>query len=602
MAMSKRSRAVTESLGLLAIIIGALVVTNFLGWSGLFNGLRADVTQNDLWSLSSGSKRLAKNLTDTLNITAYFSSDLPAPYNGHAKYVREILEEYENASGGKITVTFVEPESDEEKEEARADGIQAVAHQAIENDSVTVVEGYRGLVFHYLDKTETVPVVEDTSGLEYSITMKIKRMVGDTKVVGIYKGAGGPSLTKGLSRLQQCIPQYELKEVDAGDLQKGDLSALLMLEPSRPLGDEDLRKLNDFVMKGGSLGVFGGSMRIKTEGDPVATPVESGINGLLRPWGITVGDGLVHDALCGRAPLRTQAGFAVAVPHPPVPTVPFSDEQSEHPVAYKLSTAILPFTSPLLPTDAVSQDPDVKSTILANSSENSWNVMAESIELKPRDPSEWRQGSDVGPFPLLYAVEGNLPSAFAPISDDGGDKDAPSKATESARVLVAGGSFFLRDEAMPPPEQSGECQMSGSLAFALNAIDWLAQDQDLVAVRAKNVEEPVIEVPQDVQQAESTAREAMEEELSAEQQKAMANMEGNPIERAKVKADAEAKANEARAKQEAALQKHKEAMAAWEGRKDLYRWGNMVGIPALFALFGVIRWRMRTSRRHNLTL
>ena len=43
--------------------------------------------------------------------------------------------------------------------------------------SVSVVEGYRGLVFEHLGERQTIPVIQpDTQGLEYDITMAIKRL------------------------------------------------------------------------------------------------------------------------------------------------------------------------------------------------------------------------------------------------------------------------------------------------------------------------------------------------------------------------------------------------------------------------------------------
>ena len=43
-------------------------------------------------------------------------------------------------------------------------------------------------------------------------------------------------------------------------------------------------------------------------------------------------------------------------------------------------------------------------------------------------------------------------------------------------------------------------------------------------------------------------------------------------------------------------------MAAWDGKKTSYRWDNTLGIPLVFALFGVIRWRVRKAKRANLKL
>src|SRR6185436_2152796 len=101
-----------------------------------------------------------------MTVTAYFTADLPPPFNATERYVRDILDEYTAASKGKVHVKFVNPDNDETRAAADADGVQKVAHQKIENDAVQVVEGYRGIVFKYLGERKAIPVVQGTDGLE----------------------------------------------------------------------------------------------------------------------------------------------------------------------------------------------------------------------------------------------------------------------------------------------------------------------------------------------------------------------------------------------------------------------------------------------------
>ena len=136
-------------------------------------------------------------------------------------------------------------------------------------------------------------------------------------------------------------------------------------------------------------------------------------------------------------------------------------------------------------------------------------------------------------------------------------------------VLVFGTGYFLRDEFMPP-SQGQRTVPGGAAALALNAIDWLAQDSDLIAIRAKSVEDPTLEVPQKVREAEATIREAIGEQ---DEEKA-----------------------------DKAFQERKDSMAAWDAKKTTYRWANTLGLPLAFALFGVIRWRVRKATRANLKL
>src|SRR5687767_4404330 len=128
MAMNKRTRAATESLAFLAIVAVSLVLLNVLG---VFFFGPLDMTKNQLFSLSEGSKRVVSNLEDDLEVTAYFTENLPPPFNATERYVRDILDEYQAASKGKLKVRFVNPDTDETRQQAETEGAQRVAHQKI---------------------------------------------------------------------------------------------------------------------------------------------------------------------------------------------------------------------------------------------------------------------------------------------------------------------------------------------------------------------------------------------------------------------------------------------------------------------------------------
>ncbi len=116
---------------------------------------------------------------------------------------------------GRCIVRFVNPDDEAKEEAARADGVQPVAHQKIDGDHVTIVEGYRGMVLRYLDQTRSIPVIQDTTGLEYIVTSAIKELVGERKPIGIVGGHGGPSLEQGLTSLRSVLSLYDAREVDA---------------------------------------------------------------------------------------------------------------------------------------------------------------------------------------------------------------------------------------------------------------------------------------------------------------------------------------------------------------------------------------------------
>ncbi len=565
MSSKVQQRAASESLVFLLIVGGILILLNVL--AAFFPSPRIDLTGNRLFSLAEGSKRLASSLDDRLEITAYFTENLPPPFNATERHVRDLLAEYAAASNGDIVVNFVNPDSDEKQQAARSDGIQPVAHQKIEEDQVAVVEGYRGIVLKYLDRKRTVPVVQDTTGLEYILTSAIKELVGERKPVGVVSGHGSPSLEQGLSSLVSVLRLYDLQAVDTSQEIDSGLAALLIIGPKESFTTDELRRIDQYVMRGGSLGIFGGSLSVDLAGSaPTAQPVTSEVGRLVTAWGVELQSQIVLDARCSRAPMRGPLGLQVLVPYPPIPVLQLTDEQREHPVMFRLAAPMLPFVAPL----EIGEAPEGATlTVLASSSDDSWTMEGPSIALEPRDPRDWQMTTNLGPFALMAAIEGKLPSAYTTPEEGAGQIQAPPLSETDVRVLVTGTSTFLEDTFMPPP-QGGEVQMNAALALALNAIDWLAADSDLIAIRAKTVEEPALDIPDSVLAAEDTVLAAAEE--------------GD------------------KARVEDALEERKAAIESWEGKKLAYRWLNTLGIPFLVALFGLLRWRQRTNKKKTLKL
>lgn len=603
--MNQRRNHATESLvfavAVTAAVVLVIALTRYVPW-------KLDWTKNSRFSLADSSERLVSELEDPLEVTAYFTANLPPPLNETEQNVRDLLAEYENASGGMVDVRFISPESEDEQEEAQKAGVQSVSHRVVRENGFVAEQGFRGLVLEYLDRKETIPVVQSAAGLEYSITTKIKQLVGERTPIGILTGLDGPTPSQGIGKIQECLPTYEIKEVAADEsLKPEDLQALLVIEPHTALSPTVLGHLNRFVMEGGNLGVFGPNIKLEQPPQNPQMPMQmppnlvghdSGVNQLLRPWGVVVGEGVVLDRRAVDS-WPAEANFMgqriqTAVIHPPAVIGFFDDAQQEHPAAFGLDNAYQPFTSPLELTSEAAAG--VERVVLLNSSEQGWVGNDTDITLMGKvDGRQWQQSSQqatqYGPTPMVIALEGKLKSAFS-----GGSTpvEAPTEAAETRRVLVNGSSFFLRDMWAG----NRGCEEAPELIFFANAVDWLAQDQDLIAIRAKTVEDPKINVPQNITDAESKARSAAEAAQEAAQEEFVASRTGD----AKKQAEAASERDQARSEVDKALEAREQAVESWKMKKVFYQYGNMLGVPLLFALFGVLWWQRRKNAKANIEL
>src|ERR1700733_10837867 len=94
-------------------------------------GMRLDLTQNRLYTLSPGTQQVLGDLREPVDLYFYFSHDLAAkqaplilPY---AARVREFLEEIAARSAGKIRLRVIDPQPFSEDEDRAGEfGLQSL--------------------------------------------------------------------------------------------------------------------------------------------------------------------------------------------------------------------------------------------------------------------------------------------------------------------------------------------------------------------------------------------------------------------------------------------------------------------------------------------
>src|SRR5579862_6779303 len=112
---------------LLAVLFLGVVMLSNLG----LRGMRLDLTQNKLYTLSSGTKQVLRDLKEPVNLYFYFSRDVAAKQSPlilpYATRVREFLEELAARSGGKIRLQVIDPPPYSEDEDRAAEaGLQSL--------------------------------------------------------------------------------------------------------------------------------------------------------------------------------------------------------------------------------------------------------------------------------------------------------------------------------------------------------------------------------------------------------------------------------------------------------------------------------------------
>lgn len=439
----------------LLILIGALLLLNLISrnWYKRF-----DLTNNKMYSLSKSSEDIVDKIDDLLTMKVYFSNDLPGELSNTKRYLQDLLEEYE-AKSDNIRFFFTDPESNEKlQEEAQKDGIQPVQMQVVEDDKLEIKKVYLGMVMLYEDKKETIPVIQTTTGLEYLITTKIKTLVNtNKKTVGIANLSNTVEVkTENLSN--QLRQHHNVQELDLSNegLIMENIDVMLISGATDTLDSTTITNIQSFMNSGKNIFMAQGAVLTDMQVQQ-ASPINSNIFSLLKSYGLIINQNLVLDKSCGRVQVQQQMGFIrmnVPMEYPFLPIIKeFNDQEL---VVSGLEQIHVFFPSEIVLDTSLSNE--VVGVVDLFSSSNKSGIMAGRFMLSP-DPKN---------NPFLQNLNQNSKIL-----------GAASRLTNGGELILVSDSKFLADDAgMSIPE---------NMVFLMNAIDYLAGEKELIALRSREI-------------------------------------------------------------------------------------------------------------------
>ncbi|MBW1865779.1 MAG: Gldg family protein, partial [Deltaproteobacteria bacterium] len=161
------------------------VIVVLLNVAGLTFFKRMDLTAGKLYSISDVSKTVVSTLNEPLTINVFFTKNLPAPHNSTERYLHDLLSEYASSANQNFNYRFYDVSPDqgdlsnetaENQALAGSFGIRPIQIQAIEKDEVKFQKAYMGLVIIHGDQVERIPTITATDGLEYRLTMAMRKL------------------------------------------------------------------------------------------------------------------------------------------------------------------------------------------------------------------------------------------------------------------------------------------------------------------------------------------------------------------------------------------------------------------------------------------
>ncbi|HYN88643.1 MAG TPA: GldG family protein [Ardenticatenaceae bacterium] len=432
MAVGERGRApgrfdATTSAGRAARYgSNALVMTlAFVGILVLLNVVagrvakRWDLTAEGRFSLAPQSRQILAGLREPVTVTGFFPQGDPSQAQAE-----DLLKEYQLAGNGRLTYRFVDPEL--QPGLARQLGITS----------------YPSIVFQQGDRTQTVFAPD-----EQSFTSAILKVSSDQPSTIFFltgHGEAGPEdfSDRGASTWREALERdnYRVATLNLAisDTVPSEAAVLVVAGPRAPLAANEIESLRSWVDGGGSMLVLAGP-----DTDP-------SLGSVLEAWGVSLGEGVVVDP---------SASFFGDIATPLVASYPF------HQITRDLGglTSIFPFARPI-----TSQAPGAQP--LVTTSAESWaetNLENQQVEFNPDRDAQ-------GPLTLALAVDPSAGQAEPPVEGAAG----ASAEAQAGRLVVFGNTDFIANRVFSMVQGS-----LGNLDLAVNAVNWLAADEALIALR-----------------------------------------------------------------------------------------------------------------------
>ena len=248
-----------------AIALVLLLAVNLIATITL-RGFKIDITQENLYSLSDGSKSLLSKLDDEVRIKFFYSkrasSSIPV-LKQYGERIIELLKQYESAGKGKIVLEVLEPRPDSEVEEwALKYGLRSIPIAGVESV-------YFGLAMvSEIGVEESIPFLDPNREpfLEYDITRLISTLAStEKKTLGImsalnFMGGYGNNPMAQLSGQPPAEPWVAAQELKrAFDVQEIPMDAdeiedsidLLLLIHPKSISFDTQYAIDQYLLRGG---------------------------------------------------------------------------------------------------------------------------------------------------------------------------------------------------------------------------------------------------------------------------------------------------------------------------------------------------------------
>lgn len=528
---TKKQKLLYQLLALLLVLILINLAAN--NWF-----VQLDLTKDKRYSVTPATKNLLKNTKGRAEITVFLKGDyLPAAFKNLSESTENLLKNFRSYSNGKITYNFVDPIN------ADASVIETMGKNGMTGIPVTV-SGKAGseqkmifpwalITYHpengaperqapvFLQESNTMVLSKTVLNrsevlLEYNLANAINQLSqGDRAFVAYLTGndeAFGPEIASTFMSIGKSfnLDTLNLSSVNAIDPNK--YKAIMVNRPMKPFTDLDLFKIDQFIMAGGkalfAVDAVAASIDSFSQKETfMAMPTDLRLNEILFSYGARINGDLVLDAANNAGIPVTANGTA----QPKIfswPYFPILQGNEEALVSKNLEGVLARFASSLTLTQ---DNPNIKKTPLLTSSayaktEGAPAVIMYKSVLDEPNPATFTKKE----VPIAALLEGKFVSAFVGHMPESirafvqQNQFLPLQGTNNANkiIVVGDADIFINEvsemKGAPEPKELGVYRFKSGIrfdnrTFLQNCIEYLANDQNLLAARNKSFENRILD-------------------------------------------------------------------------------------------------------------
>jgi ABC-type uncharacterized transport system involved in gliding motility auxiliary subunit len=495
-----------------AAVLVIIVAINLLAG---FLKFRSDLTENKLYTLSDGTKKILDKLDTDVAVRFYFSKDnasVPVPLRTYAQEVQDLLDEYQQYSHGKVKVIKLDPKPDSDAEDsANLDGIEG---QAVDLSADKV---FLGIAVSCLDAKTTIPYLSPDRAnlLEYDLSRAISSVANPKKaVIGVMSALpvtgreASPMMMQ--QRQQPSQPWIFLNELKENYVVRDipltavkiddDVSVLVVVHP-QGIADAAQFAIDQFLLRGGRMVALldpYSFVQVQTAGQyGGAASYDSTLSKLLPAWGFDFSTTkLIADPVFATQIQRDNDVES----DPTILSITSEGINKEDALGAAVSDLLMPFAGAFIgkPVEGLKEDVLVKSSTQAGLVDTSvLQAGADAVrkELKSANTA----------YPIAIRLSGKFKTAFpegkpenrsaaepspspaaSPASKEGVLKEAKSEGV----VILVGDSDFAYDaiagRAQQVLAQTVFVPSNGNLNFIQSSVEQLAGDSDLIGIRSRS--------------------------------------------------------------------------------------------------------------------